>query len=375
MSDFDVLFRPLVEHSHTVYFAYHVRSRRVQYVSPAYERLLGRPAAHVNEDLRRWLAAVHPDDRELLSEQLSRLTQGTAPLVQDLELRLRHRDGRRQWLCLTAGRSADAGGELLLTGSVHDITRTKEYMANADKFNAKKNATLEILSHDLSGPLIVVQQLAENVAEQAKEYRNPALEELLRLMRVTCQESVDLIRDFINQEFLESANVELNLQRVELVAKLRLVLSSYQSAQHLLDKRIGFSANVERVYVYVDDNKFQQVINNLISNALKFTPDGGRIEVRVQQQAMRVVVSVQDTGVGIPAQLQPMLFDKFTKARRRGLRGERSVGLGMSVIQTLVQLHEGRIWFESEEGRGSTFYIELPRLPDDEPTPAEKQSI
>jgi two-component system, OmpR family, sensor histidine kinase VicK len=367
LPDYAALFRPLVEHSQNVYFTYHVDSRRLTYVSPAYERVLGAPAGQASQDLPRWLASIHPDDRDLLREQIGLLLRGQ-PLVQDVELRLRHPDGRRQWLCLTAGRSHDAQGQLLLTGSVHDITPTKEYMRNADNFNAKKNATLEILSHDLSGPLLIVQQLAEHVAQQSESYENPALNELVRLMRTTCQESVDLIRDFVNQEFLESANVELNLQRIDLVAKLRVVLTQYQHAQRLLHKRIGFATNAESVYVYIDDNKFQQVVNNLISNALKFTPDDGHIDVRLERHAGRVRLIVQDNGIGIPAKLQPMLFEKFTKARRSGLRGERTIGLGMSVIKTLVTLHEGHVWFESEEGKGSTFYVELPLVPEEAPS-------
>ncbi|OON68531.1 ATP-binding protein [Hymenobacter sp. CRA2] len=365
MTDYATLFRSLAAHSQCVYFAYDPVSRQVTYVSPAYEHVLGGDSSRVNAELGRWQQLLHPDDWDYLQEQVALVLSGR-PAVEDVELRLRHPDGRRQWLCLTLCRPAAEGEGELLTGTVQDITRVKEYMSNADKFNAKKNATLEILSHDLSGPLLVVQQLAEHVAEQAKNYSNPALDELVRLMRTTCQDSVDLIRDFVNQEFLESANVELKLARLNLVSHLRVLLNNYRDAQHLLDKRIGFTTNAEAIYVYIDDNKFQQVINNLISNALKFTPDGGRIEVHVEERAGRVRVSVQDTGIGIPAKLQPVLFDKFTKARRPGLRGERTIGLGMSVIRTLVLLHDGNISFTSEEGRGTTFIIDLPTVADEQ---------
>jgi two-component system sensor histidine kinase VicK len=98
----------------------------------------------------------------------------------------------------------------------------------------------------------------------------------------------------------------------------------------------------------------------MISNAIKFTPNGGRIGMRLAPQGERVVVSVADTGVGIP---EALLFDKFTKARRPGLRGEQSTGLSMSVINTIVGLHQGRIWFDSTEGTGTTFHIELSALP------------
>jgi two-component system sensor histidine kinase VicK len=104
-----------------------------------------------------------------------------------------------------------------------------------------------------------------------------------------------------------------------------------------------------------------QVINNLISNAIKFTPDGGRIELAVAQEPGRVLISVADDGIGIPEALQPVLFERFTPARRSGLRGEKTTGLGMSIIKTIVGLHEGRIICQSTENEGSTFTIELPR--------------
>ncbi|MCC3160602.1 PAS domain-containing protein [Hymenobacter sp. 15J16-1T3B] len=358
--DYAALFGPLADHTRTVFFAYHVGTRRVRYLSPAYEQLLGAAVDRIDQDLPRWLARLHPDDLEYLREQLLPVLRGEVAAVEDLELRLRHADGRRQWLALTATRSTDAPGDTLLVGTLRDITSPKEYMRNADKFNAKKNATLEILSHDLAGPLVVLQQLTAHVAAQTQDYDNPALRELLRLMEATCTDSVNLIHDFVDQEFLESANVELKLERLDLVSRLRSFLTNYQNVQHLLHKRIGFTTEAEVAYVHIDDNKFQQIINNLLSNALKFTPDGGRIDVHVALPPGRVQVQVRDTGVGIPARLQPLLFDKFTKARRPGLRGERTTGLGMSVIHTLVTLHEGRIWFESEEGAGTTFYIELP---------------
>ena len=103
------------------------------------------------------------------------------------------------------------------------------------------------------------------------------------------------------------------------------------------------------------------MINNLISNAIKFTPDGGHITLSIEDQQDVVLFTVADTGVGIPAKFHDTLFSKFTKARRAGLKGEPSIGLGMSIIKTIVNWHEGKIWFESEEKKGTTFYIELPK--------------
>ena len=132
---------------------------------------------------------------------------------------------------------------------------------------------------------------------------------------------------------------------------------------HQGDLRLKFScrANREMIYADVDEDKFLQVINNLIGNSMKFTPDGGTISINIEEKEQSVLIAVADTGVGIPERFHATLFDKFSEARRTGLKGEPSTGLGMSIIKTIVEWHEGRIWFESEENKGTTFYIEIPR--------------
>jgi two-component system sensor histidine kinase VicK len=362
MIEFSSLLHPLLDQSRTVYFSYHVPSGRVEYVNPAYKHLAGGDTARVNEELPQWLDNLHPDDREYLYEQFPLLLAGQ--LIEDLELRVRHASGKRQWLCLTACRASETDGETRIVGTIREVTKQKEYQENADNYNAKKNATLEILAHDLSGPLVIVQQLAEHVAEQSSAYGDQALNELVRLMRVTCQESVDLIRDFVDQEFMESAHVQLKRHRVNLVEKLQVLLENYRQNEKSLNKHINFHPASDPIYVSIDENKFQQVMNNLLSNAIKFTHEGGHIDIAVAEHTNNVRITVADDGIGIPEKLQPMLFEKFTRARRPGLRGEKATGLGMSVIRTIVGLHEGHIWFESNENQGSTFFIELP-LPAD----------
>lgn len=103
-----------------------------------------------------------------------------------------------------------------------------------------------------------------------------------------------------------------------------------------------------------------QVINNLLSNALKFTPDDGEIKVVLSKAGDKVRMVVADTGIGIPEKFKAELFEKFSSARRTGIKGEDSVGLGMYITKTIVNWHHGEIWFESEEGKGTTFYVEIP---------------
>jgi two-component system sensor histidine kinase VicK len=358
MIDYLPLLHSFLARRSEAHFAYDVAARQVVYVSEAYEQITGDPAAHMAEDWPHLLAAVHPDDWQYLRRLVARASPGE--LIEDVELRLERRAGT-QWLRVSVQQVADGQGQPFLVGAVRDITAEKAVALNAQKFSTKKDATLEILSHDLAGPLALMQQLADQLRHELPN-ANPMTQQLLRLMQRTCQQSTDLIRDFVDGEFLESANVDLKTERADLAAWLGHAMQEYQQSEQLTQLHFEYTPPMQPLYVHFDISKLQQVLNNLVSNAIKFTPDGGRIHVQLERQGAYARITVADTGVGIPMTMHPLLFEKFTKARRPGLRGEKTTGLGMSVIQTIVGLHKGRIWFESAEGQGTTMYVEVPAL-------------
>lgn len=359
MLDFAALFRPLVEQGNLLYFVYHLEAGRMLYLSQAYQRIFGNDPAAANEELPRIVARIHPEDEAYAKGCYAHLLHHE--FLEDVELRLVNAEDQLQWLCISAGRVHHAEGQTYLSGTVEDITAAREYNINADRFNKKKNSTLEILSHDLAGPFAMLQQMSEYVGERVETLHDAQLNELLQTMQSMCRDSVNLIRDFVDTEFLVSSNVDMKTERADLVTELREMLQDYHNSEKYLAKQFVFRAGTETAYAELDKNKFMQVINNLLSNSIKFTPDGGLIEVSVAQGAEHVIVTVADNGIGIPADKIPVLYDRFTSARRPGLRGEKTTGLGMSIIRTLVELHRGTIRCESEENRGTVFTIELPR--------------
>ena len=112
--------------------------------------------------------------------------------------------------------------------------------------------------------------------------------------------------------------------------------------------------------VNINTDKFTRVIDNILTNALKFTPLGGKININISKSNTIALLKIEDNGIGIPLHLQALIFDKFTTAGRRGTSGEKSLGLGMSICKKIVALHQGKIWFESKDNTGTTFFIELP---------------
>lgn len=247
----------------------------------------------------------------------------------------------------------------IISGRIMDITEQKLYQEKLVEFTNKKNAVLNIISHDLAGPLGTIQMLSTLLKDHFKTNTEERIIKIINMIESNSKRGIKMIQEFIKKEFLESIGVELQRKRCNLVEKLENLLDEYKSSEPHLNLGFIFNCDQPEVYAFIDEVKFMQAINNLISNSIKFTQDHGTISIGLQNDGKKVLLSIADNGVGIPAQFHEKLFDKFNLARRTGLRGEHSVGLGMSIIKTIVEWHEGKIWFESEENKGTTFFIEL----------------
>ncbi len=353
-------FNELAENIHQLIFAYLVEENELIYLSPAFEKIWNRSIERAKANPSSLIESIHPDDRKYLYRCYQQLLKGEKK--ETIEFRMIPEEGDIRWLCINSPVLVeDADDRHILTGMLEDISRVKQQYENLEKFAAKKDAILEILSHDLAGPLVNIKGMADLLIDEVKEYRNQELNEMINMITKTSERSIQLIREFVKQEFIASANSAFTKQRVNLVQKIRDSISMYKNSENEIAKTFNFSVSDEEIFVEVDDYKFVQAINNLISNAIKFTPDGGIISVSIEDRKEHVLIKVADNGIGIPEKYHDTLFEKFNKARRPGLKGEPSVGLGMSIIKTIVEWHEGKIWFKSKEKEGTTFFIELPK--------------
>lgn len=350
----------LAERSDKVTFIYDPDSNHFRYLNPAFEQVWEKTRESIKKNPNILLQTVHPEDREYVMQGYSALD--TKNHGKKFEFRIQILNEKARWIRLTPLliRKAD---DLVICGFAENITISKEHNNTLHKFAAKKNSILEILSHDLAGPLTKIKGISSILTERLKTYNDPELQGLVEKIAETNERSIQLIRELIKQEFLESANSDLIRKRVDILEVIREVIEQYKASEKDIQKTFKLRSSRKEIYVDVDDFKFSQVINNLISNSIKFTHDGGTISIAIEEKKESILITVADDGIGIPEHLHDGLFEKFTKARRPGIRGEPSVGLGMSIIKTIVEWHNGKIWFESQENKGSTFYIELPNNP------------
>jgi two-component system sensor histidine kinase VicK len=346
----------LAERSNELFFIYDLIQKQFTYMNPTCISFFGLKDHNIKA--KELLKSVHPEDQEYVLSQFKICIDGQ--MVVDAECRIR-RGKYERWLSITPFVSTE-NGEHLLIGQAEDITANKENSEILNKHNNKKNSILNILAHDLAGPIGTVQNLSVLLARETAHLNSPQISRYISIISKISKTNISLIQDFLNQEFLESSNVKLLKTRVELVKKIKMLTQEYLDTQSELKIQFICDANKESIYVEIDEDKFMQVINNLISNALKFTPDGGTIRLNMEENENDIVVSVADSGIGIPQQYHTTLFDKFSDARRNGLKGEHSTGLGMSIIKNIVDWHHGEIWFNSKENIGTTFYIRLQKI-------------
>ncbi|TCD15828.1 ATPase [Pedobacter psychrodurus] len=248
-----------------------------------------------------------------------------------------------------------------LVGTVEDTTVMRHNKIHIEQINARKNITLEVLAHDLKEPLGMMKLTASSMKDGIAQTGDQQMINSLAFIQDMCERNLLLVRSMINREFLKSSIVEIGKERADLVWELRDVVRFYKRSKLGKMKNIKFTSSAEQIYLRLDSMKFLQVINNLISNSLKFTADHGNITLHAEDCDSTVLITVTDNGIGIPEELQAGLFDRLPETLRPGLKGEESGGFGMGIIKAIVELHQGKIWFKSKIGTGTTFYIELPK--------------
>jgi two-component system sensor histidine kinase VicK len=218
---------------------------------------------------------------------------------------------------------------------------------------------LHMLSHELKGPLNLARNLSKDLQSQMS--RQSFMVKHINLISQLVSQSVNIIEDFTDREFLETVNTSLVKKRLNIVQKVKEYMEELNCSELAVQRKFSFKSSHPSIYIKLDEAKFMQVMNNLVSNALKFTRPGGVIEVYIRDAGDTVMLDFSDNGIGIPKKLQPFIFDEFTNARRRGLQGEATMGLGLSIVKTIIQWHKGKITVDSIENKGSRFKIELPK--------------
>jgi PAS domain S-box-containing protein len=297
--------------------------------------------------LPRVLERVHPDDREGLARRLDELA--AEPEEFSVEYRVVLPDGRVRMLEVQ-GRPLDAPGRMV--GTSRDVTAERDAERLKDEF-------IGLVSHELRTPLTSIIGYTELLAEIDAANLSAEGRRFLEVIERNSRRELAMVGDLLLLTRITSGGFEIDARPVSLS---EIAAASVDGARPAAERAgLELEAEISRgVATAGDPHRLAQVVDNLISNAIKFTPEGGRVAVRVWNGAHAATLEVSDSGIGIERRDLARLFDRMYRAEEAERRHIPGTGLGLTIVKAIVDAHEARISIESEPGRGTTVRVELP---------------
>lgn len=283
------------------------------------------------------------------------------------------RDGREVPIDDSAAPIRGVDGEFLGVVMVfHDISERRaferELRLRADRLmeaNRRKDEFLAMLGHELRNPLAPIRNALHLM--RMPSVGAEAIERVRQMMERQVEHMVRLVDDLLDVSRITRGKIELRRERVDMTALVRSTVEGVEGQVKAKSIDLQLRVPAEPIFMEADPTRLDQVLTNLLNNALKFTPSGGLIEVVVQREANCVRLSVRDTGVGIEPELLPEIFEPFLQGSRSLDRSQGGLGIGLTLVRSLVGMHGGSVQAQSDgPGKGSEFVVLLPLDPSQE---------
>ncbi|AHM58710.1 sensor histidine kinase of a two component response regulator [Flammeovirgaceae bacterium 311] len=328
-------------------------------VNDAFIALLG--FADKNDIInRKVIEFAHPDYVQHWHDLQEKLWEEKIPSF-SLDTCLVRKDKMIIWCHVTSILFEDEGRTFGYT-ILEDINERKFLENKAKRLYEAQELVMNTVAHDLKSPLNTIQLLSGIIRRNIEEQEADKAMLHLSLLDKTCSRNDVIINDLLLIGELELEDGALQKSTVNVVEITNTIIEQLHVASKKKKVAIVQDSPDPVVFAHADREKLSRVIENLVSNAIKFTNSSGQVVVSVKEEEGHMLLQVEDQGIGIPESLQPSIFNKFTKAKRKGTEGEQTTGLGLFIAKRIVDMHEGKIWLKSEENRGTTFYVRIPLL-------------
>jgi PAS domain S-box-containing protein len=305
-----------------------------------------------------WAENVHPEHLDRCLKTYVGSFDTRQPFA--MEYRLRRHDGEYRWMLDNGIPYYGPAGEFAgYIGSCLDITDRKQGEEDLREADRRKDEFLATLAHELRNPLAPVQNAVEIL--RLKGPRTPEVQWARDVIDRQMQQMARLIDDLMDVSRITRNRLGLRKERVELAKALRAAVETSQAVIDRSGQQLDFAPAREPIVLDADLMRLAQVFSNLLSNAAKFSERGSRISLAAERQGAEAVISVRDTGIGIPEEMLPHIFEPFTQVDRSLERAHGGLGIGLMLVKRLLEMHGGRIEARSDgPGKGSEFIVRLP---------------
>jgi PAS domain S-box-containing protein len=329
----------------------------MDYVNQAYLEFLGVESQEVLGNA--WIYFMHPEDRDGYAAAYEAAASGLQPF--EHQFRFRRGDGEYRWMMTVALPQFGTGGKFAgYTGATFDISSLKHAEVSLRTADQRKDEFIAMLAHELRNPLAPITNVVQMLRTDALDHktREWAHEVLDRQLRNVAR----MVNDLLDVSRVSHGKIQLHRERVDLGEVVERSVDALRPTIDAGEKQIVMELPIAPVRVFADPVRLEQVIGNLVNNAVKFTPHGGHIWIRgVVDPEKEVQISIRDDGDGIAADALPHVFDMFVQGNSSFDRAQGGLGIGLTLVRGLVELHGGTIEAESDgPGRGSEFIVHLP---------------
>jgi PAS domain S-box-containing protein len=352
-------FRSLIENASDIITLLD-RAQIFSYASPSVQRILGyAPEELVSQPLSIWL---HPEDRDLAAETLSNVLN-SPEMILAVKLRWQERGGNWRVLESIVKQFQDGTGFTGVVLNSRDLTeRLKMEEMRRDLQKEKELSEMKLrffsmASHEFRTPLSVILLSAEVLEHCEPEWLDAKKLRNIHRIQSAAKSLREMLKDILTLARIEAEQTEFHPHTFDLQQFCSYLLEEIEASLEG-GSPIEFTYEGERKEVYLDEKLLHSVLINLLTNAIKYSPPGSRVDFGVEWQSETVVFTVKDRGIGIPLADREQLFEAFHRASNVGkIEGS---GLGLAIVKKSVDLHGGKIWFESTVGEQTTFFVSLP---------------
>ena len=363
-------YRSLVENIDDFFFTYAKIKDKLRpiFYTASVQKITGYSQSDLIRDQRMFFKIIHPDDLHFVKQKIKDILKSRIKNSTEIEFRIINKYGNIVWVRNKINLIRDDSGVVKkLYGIVSDISirkkaeeDLKKSKENLIKLNETKDRFLSIVSHDLRTPFSSILGFTELLLND-DSLTDKERKEYINFIRESSNSMLSLVNSLLDWNRLQSGRIQFEPEKTYVYSIIENSINSLAGAA--LRKKITLRSTVSKeIQIFVDENLISQVFNNLISNAIKFTNSNGTISISVKpsERIRFLEFSIQDTGVGIKAADVKKLFSVDSKFTKEGTSGEKGSGMGLNIVNDIIQKHGGSIWVESEPGKGSNFKFTLP---------------